>query len=399
MKSRILIFLCIISTLAGCSPPATIPIQSTSPSIEIVSPQVSKEDPTPVPWVSTKEELSIPQVSEELSQEPVTSQEATTTNGTEPAPSSTPKPTPVPTPQPTPEPPGSFVKFNFYVLPPDWENALSSQERSDVNAILNAMVNREPSVPLKSGNPEIVVEAFRRSPFAFFVKTPTISGERVELEYWYTPEEQKQMLSWMESETLSILRSILREDDNELDKVLAIYHYVTTTVSYDHSYDLVAVAEEKPFQYPRYEVYTVLQGHTGVCFSFANFTNYLLRQAGMESFTIAGGGNSYRDGHLWVCVRIDGSLTYIDATWDADPTYPSLIYFGETDELRRKHALVYDTKESVLSSYPFVRCNDTTYAPLHAARSFEIKDNHTIEIRYSDGTRHLYSTAEKKLLR
>lgn len=166
-------------------------------------------------------------------------------------------------------------------------------------------------------------------------------------------------ISQMDKKAQEILQSIIEPDYSDIEKVSAIYAYITQNVSYDYE-SLAAAKGEKNSAYEeaknnlgeristildrRQSSYnTILQGK-GVCEGYTNMMHYLLNSVGVKSKTVSCsadlkntvvGANS---NHSVIKVEIGNEWYYFDPTWDAHENV--LKNFMKTkDEFSRNHVL------------------------------------------------------------
>ena len=79
-----------------------------------------------------------------------------------------------------------------------------------------------------------------------------------------------------------------------------------------------------------YDAYGALVNGVCVCEGYAEAFQYLLQQAGIQSFLVKGTGNG--GPHKWNYVRIDGKYYQVDLTWDDQGDFAYYSYFNMTDK-------------------------------------------------------------------
>ena len=133
--------------------------------------------------------------------------------------------------------------------------------------------------------------------------------KRITLEFNCKPEEIDYLAGLIEDEADRYLQS-LSPDAADYDKVKAAYEFVISNVSYD-----IDAAQGQNLQ-------SSMIYHKSVCAGYSKELQFLLQKAGVECAYIT--GTVTRDGvmesHAWNLVEIDGTNTYVDATW-GDPSY------------------------------------------------------------------------------
>lgn len=166
-------------------------------------------------------------------------------------------------------------------------------------------------------------------------------------------------ISQMDKKAQEILQSIIEPDYSDIEKVSAIYAYITQNVQYDYE-SLAAAKGEKNSAYEaakndmgdristildrRQSSYnTILQGK-GVCEGYTNMMHYLLNSVGVKSKTVSCSANldskvvGANSNHSVIKVEIGDDWYYFDPTWDAQENV--LKNFMKTkDEFSKNHVL------------------------------------------------------------
>lgn len=166
-------------------------------------------------------------------------------------------------------------------------------------------------------------------------------------------------ISQMDKKAQEILQSIIEPNYSDIEKVSAIYAYITQNVQYDYE-SLAAAKGEKNSAYEaakndmgdristildrRQSSYnTILQGK-GVCEGYTNMMHYLLNSVGVKSKTVSCSANldskvvGANSNHSVIKVEIGDDWYYFDPTWDAQQNV--LKNFMKTkDEFSKNHVL------------------------------------------------------------
>lgn len=166
-------------------------------------------------------------------------------------------------------------------------------------------------------------------------------------------------ISQMDKKAQEILQSIIEPDYSDIEKISAIYAYITQNVQYDYE-SLAAAKGEKNSAYEaakndmgdristildrRQSSYnTILQGK-GVCEGYTNMMHYLLNSVGVKSKTVSCSANldskvvGANSNHSVIKVEIGDDWYYFDPTWDAQENV--LKNFMKTkDEFSKNHVL------------------------------------------------------------
>lgn len=113
----------------------------------------------------------------------------------------------------------------------------------------------------------------------------------------------------IKSELKRIVRELITPDMNDFEKAKALSIYIIEHVEYD--YDLIDEENETPETvrkgWGENLYYTVMEG-SGVCAGYAEFTQALFKEAGIECY------NQETIGHAYNLVEIDGQYYQIDLT-------------------------------------------------------------------------------------
>ena len=102
----------------------------------------------------------------------------------------------------------------------------------------------------------------------------------------------------------NIIDSIITEDMNDNEKLVAILRYVVTHLKYDYS---IINDEEKAREYNKLLLSPALKGN-GICINFAALTNALCFKANLTSYLVS----SFD--HAWNLVEIEGQFYFVDPT-------------------------------------------------------------------------------------
>lgn len=111
-----------------------------------------------------------------------------------------------------------------------------------------------------------------------------------------------------------ILRELLTDGMDDLEKELAIYGWLVDNVDYDWRHQNIMATT------PRlsYEPYGGLVDRTAVCLGYATSFQLLMDMAGVECITVPGAAFSSQEDHAWNMVRLNGEWYCVDVTWDAN---------------------------------------------------------------------------------
>lgn len=166
-------------------------------------------------------------------------------------------------------------------------------------------------------------------------------------------------ISQMDKKAQEILQSIIEPDYSDIEKVSAIYAYITQNVQYDYE-SLAAAKGERNSAYEeaknnlseristildrRQSSYNAILQGKGVCEGYTNMMHYLLNSVGVRSKTVSCSANldskavGANSNHSVIKVEIGDDWYYFDPTWDAQENV--LKNFMKTkDEFSKNHVL------------------------------------------------------------
>lgn len=135
----------------------------------------------------------------------------------------------------------------------------------------------------------------------------------IALEYGFLPNfvYDNSAAEYYFNEAKNILRNIITEDMNEIEKVKAIYDYISYNSSYD--YDSLSVSNRELYgcQY----IDGFFKEKRVVCDGFAKTFSLLCAIEGIEAVYTSGRPNNNGAGHAWNYVNIDGNWYTVCTTY------------------------------------------------------------------------------------
>ena len=141
-------------------------------------------------------------------------------------------------------------------------------------------------------------------PFEYYKDYDPDKGT-VSIRYKYDEAKFKSIKEQFFANANELLKDVT-PDQTDAEKAKAIYHALSTKVTYDYS----ALEEIE-----RKESYYVYLNNSGVCVSFANVYNQLLTQVGIKT-TLAYCDTDDGIGHAWSIITIDGQKYFCDPTYE-----------------------------------------------------------------------------------
>lgn len=290
----------------------------------------------------------------------------------------------------------AIEKINHYVLNTDVEKCASDHVKETYNKFIDAIYSCEKNVYLSDSYDDnlYALVIAKSNPAYFVVKDTSFSSDKksVTIKYKYKPKKQKEILDYIDNEYLSILNSIIKEDYNDLDKILAVYHYFSNRIEYDYDWLEGLNMSDDKYLYPDIAVYQALKNNKGVCHSYAYLCHYAFQQLGIKSFCVTGDMKNSDDGHMWLLVEIDGKYYHIDPTWDRnDDGTVSLRYFGLTDKERGKD-IDFNFNTEIDENFGKIHCKDNKFKILRDVDHFDFDKNGKIKVTPASGETKILNT-------
>lgn len=107
----------------------------------------------------------------------------------------------------------------------------------------------------------------------------------------------------------SFTDEICKVSSSDKEKVLAIYDWVTTNISYDYDADPM---------YQSIEINRTVTTRKGICFDFANLFTMMCRSQGIPCYSVDGYKKDDENSlHTWNRVYYDGNWWNCDVTFDS----------------------------------------------------------------------------------
>ena len=334
-----------------------------------------------------------------------TTPQATDIKSPKPTPVETPIPTMKETASPSPSPKAILETINPYVIKADVEAFLSPTEVSYFKKALDAIFARKSKIRLTDdydSNLRIGI-ALHNSPYYFLVKEDNYTSDHktMKFTYTYSSKKQEEMRKYIDNEYLTILNKIITPGMNDLEKVLAVYRYFASRISYNYEWlDGLNMSDDK-FLYPEIEIYEALKTNRGVCHSYSYLCEFALQQLNIKCLRVTGEmKDKPEDGHMWLLVQIDGNWYHCDPTWDStDANTVGLQYFGMTDEDRAASGVNF-TYTSIDTAFGNVSCTSTLFKDFRDVTNFSFGENHTLILESRNAEEPLiYNTLTHELVK
>ena len=193
---------------------------------------------------------------------------------------------------------------------------------------------------------ELIVSVLRQDhPEYFFFTNEYQSmsyddGETISFVRFYAGimgDEQIAAIKAVKAAAKEILSGI-SDSMTEYEKALYIHDALAAHITYEASDNA-------------HDIYGALVEGKAVCEGYAEAYQYLLREAGIQSYVVTGTGNG--GSHAWNYVRLDGKYYQVDLTWNDQGEELYHAYFGLTDEMM--------AADHAITSVPYAlpTCNST----------------------------------------
>jgi len=120
------------------------------------------------------------------------------------------------------------------------------------------------------------------------------------------------------------------EDDmSDIEIERALYNWVCVNMEYDWDHQDPSAVMDPDSANP----YGGLVNGKGICLGFATTFQLLMDMAGVECITVVGAAFRSTENHAWNMVRLDGTWTCVDSTWDEASMFPQQwMYFNVSSD-------------------------------------------------------------------
>lgn len=221
----------------------------------------------------------------------------------------------------------------------------------------------------------------QNNPYAKILADYTVKNNKINFQYNYSEEQHKQIVKYLDDEFLNIVNTTIMENMTELEKILAIYHYFCTRISFDNEW---GEQHYNVFSNEELNIYDGLRENKGVCHTYSYLVQFALYQIDIPTCVINGKIAKNNDYHTWLSVYLDGLYYYIDPTWDAtsdsDSNTVSLKYFGLTNDENIERTVYYNElyfNENNL----IVSNNKVKFKDFRDITDYKLIGNHQIEVK------------------
>lgn len=142
----------------------------------------------------------------------------------------------------------------------------------------------------------------------------------IELGYKYKKATIKKMVKQMNSKVDSIIKTEIKANATDFEKVKAVHDYIVLNTAYDYTNYLRGTIPDLS-----YSAYGLLINQVAVCDGYAKAMKIILTKAGIPTYYVTGDAGG--ELHAWNLVKINKKYYYLDTTWD-DPVPDTKGYIG-----------------------------------------------------------------------
>lgn len=232
---------------------------------------------------------------------------------------------------------------------------LINEKQKAYDSIVESLLKVE---PIATFNPievnymdigDLVNKAVDNNPSIFYYQSvTTYSDGTINFKYNDNTQTILDKKKKIDVEVDRIIKTTIKKDMSDLEKVKQIHDYLVMTVAYD--------TRTKDIPKDSYGVDGTFFNKIAVCDGYTKSMQLLLNKVGVETLFVA--GTSKGVNHSWNIVKVDGEYYHVDATWDDPvPNKPNVNYnyFLMTNEqLKKDHQWnekAYPVAKSTIFSY------------------------------------------------
>ncbi len=220
------------------------------------------------------------------------------------------------------------IHWNPYLLSPLVEETYQSAFKDAIRAL----INRRLTVTFDTKDELLAVTD---NLFYEFPPSALASWEADEdtltlfFTYRYERSEHLEKIAAFGARVEEIIHKTLVYGDGEAEKALLLYHYIAYTVDYF----------KIDFEEWQTNAYYALTENNGICYSFSDAYNYLLRQVGVEAILVKGYRSVDRAPHGWSLIKVKNAYYHCDATWECSTLSGVGFYYFGMNDTRRANAI------------------------------------------------------------
>ena len=187
--------------------------------------------------------------------------------------------------------------------------------------------------------------------------------------------------------TISIARFIKEKYKTDLDRLQAIYAWVTTNIKYDTDSMYVINSGKEP----ETRITAALRRRKGVCENYAAVFTGIAKNCGIPCYEVSGYTKQYgsidKDAHMWCAVYLEGQWYFCDPTWDINPGTQTKYFLAGPEFFIESH-MPFDPLWQLLPYY-------VSHKEFYEGRTYARKDRQQIDFADSLNSYNRMSQLEK----
>ena len=252
-------------------------------------------------------------------------------------------------------------------------------------AVINGILAREEQVPLpgESERDQRILEAVQdQSPYYALVAQADIVTGGVELTYSYMPEEHKAAVEMMDQQFLAFLHHNISGDQNELERLMAVYKGAINQFALDYGY--MTEGNQRGGS-----LLSAVESGNASPYAYARFCVFILGQLGVEAFCAESAA-----GNIWFIAEIEGSFYHFDPVMEiVNNDGSGLMFFAMSDSGRNKYGnyeyVFAGQKESSLRD---LTCSSEQFENFRRVSVIKEEGEHLLRLYTVDELNYLYHT-------
>jgi hypothetical protein len=197
----------------------------------------------------------------------------------------------------------------------------------------------------------------------------------------------------------NLTRSLTEKYANDSLKVVSIYNWITTNVTYDRFFRKRLEGDTTLYQEPQ----NVIIRKKAVCIGYAKLVKEMCHLCGIESHIVDGitksdGRNLDNEEHAWNVIKISNNWYFLDATWGAVDDFSSKKYLFSPPSVFSQTHLPHDPMWQLSTEpIPFKCFTDNSDCSSPNLKNFNYKD--TIDVWQGLDSLEQLSNASMRTLR
>jgi len=252
-------------------------------------------------------------------------------------------------------------------------------------ALINGILVREEHVPLpgESERDQRILEAVQdQSPYYALVAQADIVSGGVALTYSYMPEEHEAAVEMMDQVFLAFLHHNISGDQNELERLMAVYKGAINQFALDYGYMKEGAQRGG-------SLLSAVESGNASPYAYARFCVFILGQLGVEAFCAESAA-----GNIWFIAEIEGSFYHFDPAMEiVNNDGNGLMFFAMSDSGRNEYGnyeyIFAGQKESSLRD---LTCSSEQFENFRRVSVTKEEGEHLLRLYTVDELDYLYHT-------